>query len=78
MFDLKVHTKAVLMYKAAKHRYTFYLGYSFREVNVTKIVNENVVYKYNASLHVTHIQCSKIKLTVKPIVAHGLKTNRLS
>ena len=41
-------------------------------------MNENVVYKCNASLHVTHIQCSKIKLTVKPIVAHGLKTDRLS
>ena len=26
MFDLKVHTTAVVMYKAVKHRYTFYLG----------------------------------------------------
>ena len=51
---------------------------SFREVNVTKIVNENDFNKCNASLNVTHIQCSKIKLTVKPIVAHGLKTDRLS
>ena len=50
----------------------------FGEVNVTKIVNENFVYKCNASLHVTHYQCSKIKLTVKPIVAHGLKADRLS
>ena len=51
---------------------------SFREVNVTKIVNENDFNKCNASLHVTHIQCSKIKLTVKAIITHGLKTNQLS
>ena len=77
MFDLKVHTTAVFTYKAVKHRYTFYLG-QFWGSKCIENCKRNVVYKCNACLHVTHIQCSKIKLTVKPIVAHGLKADRLS
>ena len=44
----------------------------------TILFSKNFVYKCNASLHVTHYWCSNLFIIKKPIVAHGVKADRLS
>ena len=44
----------------------------------TILFSKNFVYKCNASLHVTHYWCSNLFIVKKPIVAHGVKADRLS
>ena len=72
---------AVFMYEAAIHRYLFYLGWFWgSKCNVDckwKFCSVRILFTNVMLPYMSHI-VGVLRLTVKPIVAHGVKADRLS
>ena len=68
---------AVFMYEAAIHRYIFYLGWWCNVDCKWKCCSVRILFTNVTLPYMSHI-VGFLKLTVKPIVAHGVKADWLS